>query len=222
MDVPFRDREEAGVLLAGRLGYLEHQDMVVLALPRGGVPVARGVADGIGADIDVLVVRKLGAPGQRELALGAVGADGTLVVNDMIVRHAGVSTEALRSRADDVAAQLGSWADTLRGGRPAQPMAGRVVVVVDDGIATGATMRAALQIVRKAGPKQLVAAVPVAPPDACNALAEYADRVECLRQPPAFGSVGEWYRDFHQIDDQDVRRMLAASPAPHPTGPTWR
>jgi len=216
MDVPFRDRSQAASLLAGRLEDLADDDVVVLALPRGGVPVGVELAERLDADLDVLVVKKVGVPGQEELALGAVGANGTLVINEQVAAVTGVSRTALRQRAETVAAALAGRADEMRGGRPAKDVRGRVAVVVDDGIATGATMLAALAIVRSAGPDRLIAAVPVAPPDACRAMGAVADRVECLRQPEPFGAVGHWYHNFDQLTDDDVRRLLDGFYARHP------
>jgi len=210
-DVLFDDRAHAGRLLAARLADLAGEDVVVLALPRGGVPVGMEIASQLGADLDILVVKKLGAPGHEELALGAVGADGRMVVNRDVAAAFRVDETALGARAAAMARQMATWGTHLRRGHPPQPIADRTAVVVDDGIATGATMRAALEIIRSARPALLVAAVPVAPPDACAELAAVADRVECLHQPVLFGSVGRWYRDFTQLTDEDVQQILATA-----------
>jgi putative phosphoribosyl transferase len=212
MEATFRDRRHAGRLLADRLADLADEDLVVLALPRGGVPVGLEVALRFGADLDVLVVRKIGVPGREELALGAVGSDGALAVNHQIARMIAVDPRDLQAVADSWAPELARRADVFRQGQPPQPITGRTAVVVDDGIATGASMRAALDLARDAQPDRLVVAVPVAPPDTCAELSAVADRVECLLQPEDLGSVGAWYSDFSQLTDGDVRELLDVVP----------
>jgi predicted phosphoribosyltransferase len=204
----FRDRRDAGRQLALRLDDLAGRDAVVLALPRGGVPVAAQIATRIAADLDVLVVRKLSAPAQPELAVGAVAADGTLSVNERIADIVGIDTRALEAEAAAIAPQLAGKAARFRAGRPPVPVRGRVAVVVDDGVATGASLRAALELVAAEEPRELVVAVPVAPPQACALLAATADRVECLHQPPHFVAVGHWYHDFTQVTDEQVVELL--------------
>jgi putative phosphoribosyl transferase len=218
--IPFRDRRDAGRQLASYLRRYAAQDPVVLALPRGGVPVGYEVATALGAPLDVVVVRKLGAPGQRELAVGAVvdGDHPEEVLNEDLVRVLGVSPQYL---AREVAAQLEEIRRRqvqYRGHRARVPVAGRTVIVVDDGIATGASIRAALRGVRRARPRKLVLAVPVAPPDTIAALRRDVDEVVCPHMPEAFGAVGSFYDDFSQTTDDDVIRLLdaAAAARPHP------
>jgi putative phosphoribosyl transferase len=205
----FDDRRHAGRLLAERLSDLVGEGALVLALPRGGVPVAREIAVRIDGDLDVLVVRKLATPGQPELAMGAVAADGTVVVNHQVARAVGADPTALRNRGREMSDELARRATDLRSGRPPQPLEGRVVVVVDDGVATGATLRTGLDAVRSASAARLVVAVPVAPPEVCLALQSSADRVECLYQPGQLRAVGLWYRDFSQLTDGEVVEMLS-------------
>ena len=205
----FANRQEAGRRLAEALGDLAGApDVVVLGLPRGGMPVAHEVAAAIGAPLDVFVVRKLGAPGQRELALGAVASGGTIVLNDEIVHHLGVN----RTQLDSIIAAERAIVDerdrAYRGDREPLDVAGRTVVVVDDGLATGATMRAALAALRACNVGALVAAAPVAPPDVVAMLSDEADRVVVLDAPERFNAVGAWYRDFRQVSDEEVRALL--------------
>ena len=214
----FENRAQAGRQLADRLEDLRGEDVVVLALPRGGVPVGIEIARRLDADLDVLVVRKIGVPGQNELALAAVGADGTLVVNQQVAAAAGVDQRELRARVAGWADELAERAAVLREWRPPQPIGGRTAVVVDDGIATGASLRAALNIVRSAHLHRLVVAVPVAPPEACTQLSHVVDRVECLHQPEPFVAVGIWYGDFDQVSDHEVQTMLRTIPGRHPAG----
>jgi predicted phosphoribosyltransferase len=182
--------------------------VVVLGLPRGGVPVAYEVAAALGAPLDVFVVRKLGAPTQPELALGAVASGGAVVVNDEIVRHLGVDDAHLAAIVEAERVVVDGRDRTYRGGRGPLPVDGRVVVVVDDGLATGATMRAALAALRQRGVASLVVAAPVAPPDVVVMLRREADRVEVLASPEQFVAVGAWYDDFRQVTDEQVRNLV--------------
>jgi putative phosphoribosyl transferase len=213
VDPLFDDRAHAGRELAGQLADLIGEDIVVLALPRGGVAVGLEVARRIDADLDVLVVQRLGVPGQEERALAAVGAGGTVVVDHRVAAEVGVNRETLRAAAESWAEPLGRRAAELRHGRPQQPVRDRVAVVVDDGLATGATMRAGLEIVRSADPAQLIAAAPIAAPDVHAGMAALADRVECLHRPAALVAVGHCYRHFAHVTDDDVRWMLGAAPS---------
>uniref|UniRef100_A0AAU3H194 Phosphoribosyltransferase n=1 Tax=Streptomyces sp. NBC_01401 TaxID=2903854 RepID=A0AAU3H194_9ACTN len=205
----FTDRTDAGRRLAVALRHLERRDPVVLGLPRGGVPVAYEVAQALGAPLDVIVVRKLGVPYHPELGFGAIGEDGARVISDEIVRRTGVSDEGLASVERAEEAELLRRAGTYREGRPRLPLAGRTVVVVDDGVATGATARAACQVVRAQGAAHVVLAVPVASPDVAARLREDVDEVVCLSTPQLFSAVGEWYRDFSQTSDDEVVSLLA-------------
>ncbi|MFG3539635.1 phosphoribosyltransferase family protein [Streptomyces clavifer] len=209
----FTDRTDAGRQLAGALGHLLPRDPVVLGLPRGGVPVAFEVAHALRAPLDVIVVRKLGVPYHPELGFGAIGEGGVRVISDEIVRHAGVREEDLESVERAESAELLRRAGAYREGRPRLPLTGRTVVVVDDGIATGATARAACRVVRAQGAAHIVLAVPVASPDAVARLRDDVDEVVCLSTPSLFSAVGEWYRDFSQTSDEEVVTLLARSPA---------
>ncbi|GAA3261576.1 phosphoribosyltransferase [Streptomyces lavendulae] len=210
----FTDRTDAGRQLAGALRHLAREDPVVLGLPRGGVPVAFQVARALGAPLDVIVVRKLGVPSHRELGFGAVGEGGVRVISDDIVRIGRVSREDLAAVERAETAALAGQARRFRGDRPRVPLDGRSVIVVDDGIATGATAAAACEVVRAQGAARVVLAVPVAPPDALARLRGPADDVVCLSAPRAFRAVGEWYRDFTQTPDEEVLALLAQAADP--------
>ena len=215
MSSGFADRVDAGRQLAGHLADLASDDTVVLGLPRGGVPVAAEVADALGAPLDVLVVGKIGVPGHEELAMAAVADDGTVALNPNVIAVVGMSDEDVAVLSRRHAHDLSHRADELRSGRPAEPVAGRVVVIVDDGMATGATMRVAVDVVRQRDPKLLVVAVPVASAEACTAVGQAADRGECVAMPTPFHAVGSWFDDFTQVSDDEVRKILsAAGPRP--------
>ncbi|MEV5859992.1 phosphoribosyltransferase family protein [Streptomyces sp. NPDC052071] len=209
----FTDRTDAGRRLAVALRHLGRRDPVVLGLPRGGVPVAYEVAQALGAPLDVIVVRKLGVPNHPELGFGAIGEGGVRVISEEIVRRTGVGEKDLVAVERAEAAELVRRAHAYREGRPRLPLEGRAVVVVDDGAATGATARAACQVVRAQGAAYVVLAVPVAPPDAAARLREDADEVVCLSAPVLFSAVGEWYRDFSQTSDEEVVALLARASA---------
>jgi putative phosphoribosyl transferase len=182
-------------------------DVLVLGLPRGGVPVAHAVASALAAPLDVFVVRKLGAPQQPELALGAIASGGTIVLNDDIVRQLGVDATRLQPIIDAQRREVDARERRYRGQRPPLDLNGRTVVLVDDGLATGATMRAAIAAVRSAAAAMIVA-VPVAAPEAVAELRGEVDRLEVVSTPPGFAAVGLWYRDFRQVSDEEVRRLL--------------
>jgi putative phosphoribosyl transferase len=205
----FRDRVEAGRRLAQRLAPdLQGQQVVVLGLPRGGVPVAFEVARLLGAPLDVIVVRKLGVPYQPELAMGAVGEGGVLVTNDQVLRTTGVGPEELAAVEARERREVDRRAVRFRSGRSAVPLAGKVAVIVDDGVATGATARAACQVARAQGASRVVLAVPVAAADSARALRQEADEVVCVQEPERLFAVGEWYQDFAQTSDEEVNRLL--------------
>jgi putative phosphoribosyl transferase len=208
--MPFRDRLEAGRQLATALLPWRADTVIVLGLPRGGVPVAAEVASALGAPLDVLVVRKLGLPAQPELAMGAIGEGGVRVVNTAVVRAAGVR-EADVDRVERVErACLTSRVRQFRGDAAALPLTGRTAVIVDDGIATGSTARAACQVARAAGAARVVLAAPVAAPSTVEELRDVADEVVCLETPERFVAVGEWYDDFSPTTDAEVVALLSA------------
>ncbi|WP_326590538.1 phosphoribosyltransferase family protein [Streptomyces sp. NBC_01294] len=212
----FTHRTDAGERLAEALRHLQGEDPVVLGLPRGGVPVAFQVARALGAPLDVIVVRKLGVPYHRELGFGAIGEGGVRVISEDIVRSSRVKQADLAAVEHAEEAELARQARRFRGDRPRAALDGRTVIVVDDGIATGATAAAACEVVRAQGAARVVLAVPVAPPDAVAWLRGEADEVVCLSTPRAFRAVGEWYQDFSQTPDEEVVSLLAQAAA----GPT--
>ncbi len=208
----FNDRSSAGRQLAEALRAKGWPAPVVLALPRGGVPVGAEIADALGAPLDVLMVRKLGAPGRPELAMGAVAKTGEstqTVLNDEVVALLRVGRDEIEQTKQRELDVIAERERRYNGGRTRPGLKGRTAIVVDDGIATGATMRAALRAVRQADPDRVVLAVPVAPPDAVRALSAEADEVVCLQQPWDLGAIGMYYRDFRQIDDSEVIDALA-------------
>ncbi|MBL1098773.1 phosphoribosyltransferase [Streptomyces sp. 205] len=211
----FSDRMDAGRRLAEALRPLRDERPVVLGLPRGGVPVAFEVAQALGAPLDVIIVRKLGVPYHRELGFGAIGEGGVRVVHQAIIRMSRVGEEDIQEVERTEQAELVRQARRFRRGRPRMAVEGRTVIIVDDGIATGATARAACRVARAQGAARVVLAVPVAPPDAVASLREDADEVVCLSTPPEFSAVGEWYQDFSQTGDAEVVELLS-----HSTGET--
>ncbi|MDQ1567492.1 MAG: hypothetical protein QOF96_2372, partial [Actinomycetota bacterium] len=212
----FRDRREAGRVLAARLDrYRGRPDVVVLALPRGGVPVAYEVAAALGAALDVFLVRKLGVPGREELAMGAIASGGVVVVNDDVVRALGLPPAAVQQVTEREAEELLRREAAYREGRPPPDVADRTVILVDDGLATGSSMRAAVLALRRLHPAHSVVAVPAAPQSTCEELAAEVDEVVCATTPSPFFAVGQSYWDFSQTTDEEVRRLLreARSPA---------
>ena len=212
--MPFSDRVAAGRRLAAQLQHWRGDDVVVLGLPRGGVPVAAAVADALGAPLDVIVVRKLGVPSQPELAMGAIGDGGVCVLNDDVIRGASIGRKELAAVEARERTELERRAGLFRGDRPRVPLRGRPAVIVDDGIATGSTARAACEVARAHGARRIVLAVPVAPPGVLAELSRVADEVVCVEAPAALRAVGQWYRDFSQTSDAEVMALLhrAASP----------
>lgn len=222
-DAPlFADRAEAGRRLAARLLDLALDRPVIYALPRGGVPVAAVIAAALGAPLDLVLVRKLGAPRQPELAIGAVvnGDDAETVLNPDIMRLTGADDAYLATAREAALREIARRRERYLSGRARTDPRGRAAVVVDDGLATGATARAALHALRRRGPSRLVLAVPVAPPETVTALREEADEVVCLAEPHRFGSIGRFYEDFHQLDDAEVIALLAANRPPGASGNT--
>ena len=212
---PFRDRHDAGRRLADALARRAPLHApVILALPRGGVPVGWEVARALGAPLDVMVVRKLGVPGHEELAMGAIASGGIRVVSDEVVQALAIPARVLADTAVMEEDELLRRERAFRGDRPATRLAGCTVVLVDDGLATGSTMLAAVAAARAASAARVVVAVPVAPRDTCRMLSEHADEVLCLSTPARFRAVGDWYDDFSQVDDDEVRRLLGMGAEP--------
>ncbi|MGC1380853.1 MAG: phosphoribosyltransferase [Candidatus Baltobacteraceae bacterium] len=210
----FFDRADAGRRLAASLvEYASQRDPFVLALPRGGVPVGYEVARALNAPLDVYVVRKLGVPGHEELAMGAVAADGSYVVDESTIDAAGITYEAFAATLTRELAELKRREIAYRGDRPEPNLAGKTAILVDDGLATGASMYSAIAALRQRRPAEIAVAVPVAPADTCVALQRIADRVFCPNQPAYFGAVGLYYQNFAQVDDEEVRRLLARAEA---------
>jgi putative phosphoribosyl transferase len=207
--VRFADRRDAGRRLAERLErYRGRDDLVILGLPRGGMPVAAEVAAALDAPLDVFVVRKLGVPGHEELAMGAIASGGVGVLNDDVVRSAGVGKDELRAVAARERETLEAQERAYRGHAPPVDVRGRTVILVDDGLATGATMRAGIRALRGLGAAAIVVAVPTAPRETCEALTREVDDVVCATTPDPFTAVGIWYRDFRPVSDEQVRKLL--------------
>lgn len=209
MRTRFHDRRSAGQALASHLSAYAHRtDVLVLALPRGGVPVAAEVALALGAPLDVFVVRKLGVPGQEELAMGALAGGGVRVLDQEIIRAAGVSQADVERVSMLEAAELARRERQYRDDRPPPDVEGKTVILVDDGLATGASMRAAVTALRARNPARVIVAVPVAAPDTCRAFQSIADEIICVETPDPFQSVGLWYEDFSQTTDDEVHDLL--------------
>jgi putative phosphoribosyl transferase len=209
----FRNRSDAGRRLASRLEHLRGKDAVILGLPRGGVPVAAEVARALAVPLDIILVRKLGVPAQPELGMGAIGESDARVINPDVVRYARVSEAQMAEVERRERAELQRRAQRFRGGVPHEPLTGRIAVIVDDGIATGSTARAACQVARAMGAARVLLAVPVAPPGAGVGMRDDADEVICLQMPERFFAIGEWYEDFAQTSDEEVVALLRAARA---------
>ena len=216
----FLDRREAGRFLARALArYSNQPDVLVLALPRGGVPVGFEVARALHVPLDVFLVRKLGIPGHEELAMGAIASGGVCVLNDEAVRTFRIPRHVIKRVAAEEKKELERRERSYRGNRPTPLVRGRTVILVDDGLATGSTMRAAVAAIRQKGPARLVVAVPVGSPETCEEFQDEADEAICALTPEPFYAVGEWYRDFSQTTDDEVRDLLEqATPDGTPVG----
>lgn len=212
--IPYSDRYDAGRKLAPLLGaYAGRADVLVLGLPRGGVPVAFEVAQALDAPLDVFIVRKIGVPGHEELAMGAIATGGVRVLVPEVVSALRIDRDAIDRAADAEFHELTRRERLFRGGRAPHDVADRIVILVDDGLATGATMRAAVQALRQLEPSRIVVAVPAGAAETCDELARIADEVVCAATPEPFQAVGLWYRDFTQTDDDEVRALLADAAA---------
>ncbi len=217
----YRDRYDAGRRLAARLAHhAGDPSVLVLGLPRGGVPVAAEVANALGAPLDVYVVRKLGVPDQRELAMGAIGSGGVRLMNERVVRASDVAPEAIEEVIREEERELGRRERDLRGERPAPEVEGRTIVLVDDGIATGSTMRAAIAALRARGARKVVVGVPIAASETCAELAEEVDEVVCVATPDPVRAISLWYDDFEQTTDAEVRRLVEGAAAASPLDPS--
>jgi putative phosphoribosyl transferase len=211
----FEDRFEAGRVLASKLSeFSGRNDVLVLALPRGGVPVGYEVARALRAPLDVFVVRKLGTPGQEELAMGALAPGGMTVLNPEVVRALRIPQQTIDAVVAREQTELERREREYRNGRPAVSVRGRAVIVVDDGLATGSSMRVAAKALRKEAALQIVVAVPVAAPSTCAEFEAEVDKVVCATTPEPFWAVGQWYRDFSETTDQEVRDLLAHAASP--------
>lgn len=208
--VPFRDRKEAGERLAKDLVGMNLQDPIVLAIPRGGVVVGVELARALGAELDVVVSRKLRVPYQTELAFGALGEDGTLVLDHHLIEKVGLSSTQIQQEQDYQREQIRQRLARFRGDKPAVELANRSVIVTDDGIATGSTMLAALKTLRTNEPLELIVAVPVAPKHQLELIARHCDRIVCLYSPEDFMAVGQFYESFEPVEDQQVEQLMRA------------
>jgi predicted phosphoribosyltransferase len=208
----YQDRRQAGRVLAQALpAYAGRPDVVVLALPRGGVPVAYEVATRLGVPLDVFVVRKLGVPGHEELAMGAIASGGVIVVNRDVIERLGMPRAAIERVVAAEQAELARREQLYRAGRPPLDVTGKTVILVDDGLATGSTMRAAIAALKQRGAWRIVVAVPIAPPETCEELSSEADEVVCAATPEPFFGVGQWYANFEQTTDEEVHELLEAA-----------
>jgi putative phosphoribosyl transferase len=217
MVTKFSDRYEAGRELASRLGaYARLPDVLVLALPRGGVPVGFEVARLLDAPLDVFLVRKLGVPGHEELAMGAIATGGVVVLNEEVITDLQIPSTVIDVVAAAERQELDQRERLYRDGRPAPDPSGRTIILVDDGLATGSTMRAAIAGLRPQGPSRIVVAVPVAAPQICNAFQFEVDEIVCARTPDPFYAVGLWYEDFSPTTDREIHDLLQQSPQEHP------
>lgn len=214
MSIAFRDRREAGERLAEALLPYASRETIVLGLPRGGVPVAFQVARRLDAPLDICIVRKLGVPGHEEFAMGAIASGGVELLSQRMVRSLGLTRDEVAQVVDRERRELERRERAYRDGRAAADVQGRTVIVVDDGLATGASMQAAVMALRRREPAAIVVAAPVAPPTTCEEIRRIADGCVCLRTPEPFLGVGQWYADFDQTTDEEVRALLAEARSP--------
>jgi putative phosphoribosyl transferase len=218
MERPFRDRTDAGQQLATQLhAYADHPDILVLALPRGGVPVAFEVAQALNASLDVFLVRKLGLPGQEELAMGAITTGGVMVLNSEVVDTLRIPDRIIDQIAAQEQRELERRERLYRGDRPPPDVRNKTIILVDDGLATGSSMRAATAALRQQGPDRIVMAVPLAAPETCDKFRDIVDEVVCVITPDPFYAIGLWYEDFSQTTDEEVCDLLARAAQAHPT-----
>lgn len=216
--LPFRDRTEAGRRLAERLAEYRGQPVIVVGLPRGGVTVAYEVAQALGAPLDVLVARKLGAPGRPELGVGAIAPGGVRILDRPAIDWLGITDEQIEAVTAQETEELNRRLQKFRGDRPPLEVRDRTVILVDDGLATGVTARAALETLRRQSPARLILAVPVCAPETADAMRSLVDDLVCLACPPSFRAVGYWYEDFAQVSDEEVVRLLDQAAHPEGTG----
>ncbi len=210
----FQNRSEAGKYLATRLtNFVNRDDVLVLALPRGGVPVAYEVAKALHAPLDIYLVRKLGVPGQEELAMGAIATGGVRVLNEDVIKYLSIPKSVIDSVAEIELRELERRERAYRGNRPEPDVRGKTVILVDDGLATGSTMRAAAEALRQQQPARIVVAVPVSAPQTCDEYRMGVDEIVCAVTPEPFYGVGQWYVDFSQTTDEEVRQLLAKAQA---------
>jgi putative phosphoribosyl transferase len=210
----FKDRKEAGRMLASALTFLKgEKDVIVLAIPRGGVPVAKEVAVAIGAPLDLVVTRKIGVPHQPELAVGAVTQDGEMIVDAEMIGLLGIPASYMKQESARQVEEISSRMKKYRGDRPYPVLEGKTVVIVDDGIATGLTIKAAIQSVKGRNPAKVIVAAPVGPPDSVEEISKLVDRVICLSMPQGFEAIGQFYEEFEQVEDETVRELMTDPPA---------
>lgn len=219
--VRFRNREEAGRRLAAELWDYAHRRPLILALPRGGVPVAYEIAHALLAPLDVWVVRKIGVPWHPELGIGAVAEGGYVHLSEDIMRRTGLSEEEILSATNKARRELEERVRQFRGPHPRPTLEGRTVMLVDDGVATGGTVRAAVRSVREQNPAEIVLAIPVAPPEVLSSLSQEVDRTVCLHTPSQLYAVGQWYQDFGQVPDQEVVHLLKQARKELTAGSLW-
>ena len=223
MSIRYRDRSHAGRALAARLmAWAGRPDVLVLALPRGGVPVAYEVAHALDAPLDIFLVRKLGLPGHEEFAIGAIATGGVRVLNEELLDHLGLDASDVESLTLRERAELERRERAYRGDRPPPDVRGKTVILVDDGLATGSTMRAAIEALRLEGPAKIIVGVPTAAAETCDELTGLVDEVVCASTPEPFLAVGLWYDDFSQTTDEEVRELLVAARPPVPAPPSVR